>query len=432
MALFDDRCSRCGSTEHASEDCPHGFFSDKCGRCGSVNHATDDCPQGFFSEKCSRCGSRDHASNDCPHGFFSDKCSRCGSVNHATEDCPHGFFSDKCSRCGSIDHATDDCPQGFFATRQRQRQTARDDDSDGWEDGLIKLGIGAAIVVAVVWFVFSVVIPLILINTACIAMVAGLTVPKWRTRLLGLSVAGLIYAIFDYNNGWATATLAENVTALQSWIKTFLYLNLGCGLVSAFLLGKDMLDQKYPEEAVPGKPSNRDIALAGGLLALGAVIAGVQYYVDTRDRSDFAPEMETVPDASAVAPAPPVAPSEPAAAEEVPTPMPSPAQPDVAQAAADAADAAEAEKAGNEAAGVAAEDAALPRQPSRAAAPMSAPATRAEAARQSSKAGRQPTAGRPAPARRSRAPTILCVLPNGSERRLTAEECEGNGGMEYQ
>jgi hypothetical protein len=35
MALFSSECAQCGSTEHATKDCPHGLFSsNKCAQCG--------------------------------------------------------------------------------------------------------------------------------------------------------------------------------------------------------------------------------------------------------------------------------------------------------------------------------------------------------------------------------------------------------------
>lgn len=108
--LFPTECSKCGSSEHATNDCPHGLLSSKCGKCGSVEHATSDCPHGLLSSKCAKCGSSAHATSDCPHGLLSSKCAKCGSTEHATDDCPHGLLSSKCSKCGSIDHATRDCP----------------------------------------------------------------------------------------------------------------------------------------------------------------------------------------------------------------------------------------------------------------------------------------------------------------------------------
>jgi len=112
MGLFESSCSKCGSKEHATENCPHGIFSSKCSHCGSNNHASSSCPHGIFSSKCSKCGSKDHNSSDCPQGIFSSKCSRCGSKEHNSSNCPHGIFSTKCSKCGSNNHATKDCQQG--------------------------------------------------------------------------------------------------------------------------------------------------------------------------------------------------------------------------------------------------------------------------------------------------------------------------------
>lgn len=109
-SLFASECSSCGSTEHATRDCPHGIFSSECGSCGSRNHSTADCPHGILSSACGSCGSKDHRTGDCPHGIFSSECGSCGSKSHRTGDCPHGIFSTKCASCGSVDHATRDCP----------------------------------------------------------------------------------------------------------------------------------------------------------------------------------------------------------------------------------------------------------------------------------------------------------------------------------
>jgi WD40 repeat protein len=116
MGLFSSECGHCGSKEHATSDCPHGFLSTECGRCGSKDHATSDCPHGVFSSECGHCGSKEHATSDCPHGLLSSECGHCGSSNHSTSDCPHGLFSSKCGNCGSEDHATSDCPHGLFSS----------------------------------------------------------------------------------------------------------------------------------------------------------------------------------------------------------------------------------------------------------------------------------------------------------------------------
>jgi hypothetical protein len=148
MGVFDSNCTRCGSREHATENCPHGFLSKKCSRCGSIDHATDDCPHGIFSSKCSRCGSREHTSSDCPHGIFSSKCSKCGSKEHSSSDCPHGVFSNKCGRCGSKNHATEKCPNGALGSLFKGTGSA------GGDSGCGAL-IGILLVIALLLVVFS-------------------------------------------------------------------------------------------------------------------------------------------------------------------------------------------------------------------------------------------------------------------------------------
>ena len=86
---MDTKCAKCGSTEHATEDCPQGILDSKCTNCGSTEHATDDCPHGILDSKCAKCGSTEHATNDCPHGILDTKCAHCGSKDHSTEQCPH-------------------------------------------------------------------------------------------------------------------------------------------------------------------------------------------------------------------------------------------------------------------------------------------------------------------------------------------------------
>ncbi len=108
--IADTKCRRCGSTEHATDDCPHGILDTKCAKCGSTEHATEDCPQGILDSKCTNCGSTEHATDDCPHGILDSKCAKCGSTEHATNDCPHGILDTKCAHCGSKDHSTEQCP----------------------------------------------------------------------------------------------------------------------------------------------------------------------------------------------------------------------------------------------------------------------------------------------------------------------------------
>ena len=116
MSTDNKQCNKCGSKEHNTIDCPHGFFSNKCSHCGSTDHESSSCPHGIFSSKCGRCGSKEHSTSKCPHGFFSSKCKNCGSADHASSSCPHGVFSDHCGNCGSKNHSTAHCPQNKLPT----------------------------------------------------------------------------------------------------------------------------------------------------------------------------------------------------------------------------------------------------------------------------------------------------------------------------
>lgn len=106
----ETECKWCGSKEHSSSNCPHGFMTSRCGHCNSRDHATLDCPHDFPETECKWCGGKEHSSNFCPHPLYFEACSACGSREHTNADCPHSGFSNKCEHCGSHNHATNDCP----------------------------------------------------------------------------------------------------------------------------------------------------------------------------------------------------------------------------------------------------------------------------------------------------------------------------------
>ena len=127
MSLFNEAaCSRCGSKEHSTENCPHQkgiFLSEKaCRHCGSNDHPSENCPhsRGIFTSEseCRHCGSKEHGSAQCPHprGLFSSEkaCRHCGSIDHSSNSCPHpkGLFTSEkaCKNCGSKNHSTLLCP----------------------------------------------------------------------------------------------------------------------------------------------------------------------------------------------------------------------------------------------------------------------------------------------------------------------------------
>ena len=129
MSIFSTECGHCGSKDHTTDDCPHGFLESECNRCGSKNHATDDCPHAFLVTECGHCGSKDHSTGSCPHDYLSTKCQHCGSEEHATSDCPHDYLTSNCRHCGSSNHSTGHCPHGFkfsSGTSESEELDARD------------------------------------------------------------------------------------------------------------------------------------------------------------------------------------------------------------------------------------------------------------------------------------------------------------------
>lgn len=276
-------CRRCGSKEHSTGDCPHGFFSTACAKCGSLDHASSDCPHGIFSAKCSRCGSKEHATGDCPHGVFSTACAKCGSLEHASGDCPHGIFSSKCSRCGSRKHATDDCPQGLFPTRspvsEPQQTTSAQSDDSGCAKVIGAL-IGIAILVAVVvWLLFNVVLPLVLLNSALIFTILALGVKDHKPVFASLTFAGAAYMLFDISNGWLSANFVNNVVKTPEWLTAFVYINAAALGVSAWILARPL----FRKAAAAGALSQRNGVLlsiaAGALVGAPMVLLPVIHHV---------------------------------------------------------------------------------------------------------------------------------------------------------
>jgi hypothetical protein len=283
MGLTSICCGRCGSKEHATDDCPHEFFSTKCERCGSVDHAAGDCPRGFFSAECGRCGSKEHATDDCPHEFFSTKCERCGSVDHAAEDCPRGFFSNECARCGSKNHNVEHCPHRLSAPATLKYPSSTGDDNSG-TNIIVKIVVGGLILFAILWFVFAVAIPLLMIDIAAIALIAALIRKDSSKWLLPLSAGGAVLLLADYNLGWSTKSLATNVSFLAGLIPILLYINVLAGLIAAYFLIRNFMNARNPHPEHAGELTRRNAIAMGCLLTVGCLIFGLQTAVDSNRR----------------------------------------------------------------------------------------------------------------------------------------------------
>lgn len=289
MGLFSpDKCERCGSKEHVTSDCPHGFLASKCDRCGSKEHPTADCPHGFLAEECSRCGSRDHASEDCPHGFLASECSRCGSREHASADCPHGWLTDKCAQCGSRDHATEQCPHTSRGQRARQaaRSSSRSDSEESGSDALFNClawAIGIAIAIAViVWLIMNVVLPVAFMNSALLLTLAAIFVKRARPALAAGALAGGLYLLADVFGGWFADDFVRNVVKDRVWIAAFVVINAVAMGVSAWLLVRSAWDRAHEQHRSADEATRqrgfRTLIACGAAIALAVALLPALYF----------------------------------------------------------------------------------------------------------------------------------------------------------
>lgn len=123
---------------------------------------------------------------------------------------------------------------------------------------------------AILWFVFSVAIPLILMNIALIALIVGLSAQRWKLLLLGASILGASYVVLDYRMGGVTADFTRNVSFLAGFVRPIVYLNLAAGLTGAYLLIRELLNRRTAEPESPLAMSRTNLLAMGGLLAAGA------------------------------------------------------------------------------------------------------------------------------------------------------------------
>jgi len=164
--------------------------------------------------------------------------------------------------------------------RQQEQQSSYQTNSEDDDSGCIKALAFLIIVAAVVWFVFAVAIPLILINVATISLIAGFIKKDWIKYLFPLSILGGIGIVFDYNYGWATKALVTNVPFFQEFIPAFFYLNIVTGLIAAYFLTRNLLNDKY---GIPEREfSKRNLIIMGCLLIVGSLTIGLQKYFESK------------------------------------------------------------------------------------------------------------------------------------------------------
>ncbi len=122
---------------------------------------------------------------------------------------------------------------------------------------------------------------LILINTAIITLILGFSIFKEKKYFFAIPVLCAIYLLLDYNKGWLTQTIVSNVSFLSNLIPFFLYLNLGAGLVAAYFLIRDYMDEIKPPIVGEGEFSSRNMIAMVSLLVVGGTTIWLQKHFET-------------------------------------------------------------------------------------------------------------------------------------------------------
>ena len=168
--------------------------------------------------------------------------------------------------------------------RQRQqmyRQPAQDGTKALYE--FIGQIVGVVLVIAAaIWLLFAVALPLFIINLAAIALVAGIMEVNWRKYFFPVSILAAAYLIADYNKGWFTLSLGNNVSFLKGAIPVFYYFNIGAGLVASYFLVRNYLNSNTPPAEGGNEFSQRNLLIMGGLLVTAGAIFGIQHHYDAK------------------------------------------------------------------------------------------------------------------------------------------------------
>lgn len=164
--------------------------------------------------------------------------------------------------------------------REQQRTPVSSSEDNVVVGFLVKMVVYLLIAAAILWFVFAVAIPLIIIDIALIALITGLVKKEWNKYLFPLSFIGTIYIVLDYNNGLLTKSLVTSVPFLKDLIPILLYINIAAGLIAVYFIVRDLLNKKNPSKENEGEFSKRNMIIMGCLLLVGGLTIGLQKYYD--------------------------------------------------------------------------------------------------------------------------------------------------------
>jgi len=257
--------------EQKCPDCLYEFMertdkgSGKCRNCEGAGEASD--PMDSFTEAATLGLTK--ADNICKKCSGTGQCQTCGGTGYVyyyESDVPTSQTSS--SSGGGV--------QGLLIN------------IFGQEKGILYYRIGfLGIFAAVVYFMFTVAIPLIVINTGIISLLLGV-VKKGKSKFLfSLSTLGMLFLILDYNKGWLTKILPANAPSFKGSISFFFYLNIAAGLVAAYFLIRNYLNEKQAPAENEGEFSKRNLIVIGCLVLVGGLTIGLQKYFDLHDSNEI-------------------------------------------------------------------------------------------------------------------------------------------------
>lgn len=169
----------------------------------------------------------------------------------------------------------EDYQQGRYASERQRIDNTTDNPLIA---GLVKICVVVAIGLAILWFVFKVVLPLIVINIAVLAVIAAIAVKDWRKGLSVVALLGTVYVFLDYNNYWLTNSLAHTIPLFQRSMAYFIVLNLLAGLLAGYFFIRDTLNERNPPEQNQSEFSKRNLITMIALIVVGVLTIFLQFF----------------------------------------------------------------------------------------------------------------------------------------------------------
>ena len=139
------------------------------------------------------------------------------------------------------------------------------------------IGISIGLALALALWIALILISATLLNLGLLGLLFAFILAEGNRRnqfYLGISIIGIIYILFDYNNGW----ISDNLSTFPTLKWVIFYLNVLSGLVAIYF----MIAQNYFSNNSFLPIDNRKIVVLGSLTILGLTIFGLQKYHDDK------------------------------------------------------------------------------------------------------------------------------------------------------